>query len=342
MAAKRTRASHIPHVVKTRGAVKEAKTRYQEAEARKRLSPNLLSPADIRGEYDASRVLYTTLGGEIRPLNDADIQAFKDNIAAVGRHYKKGLTAQKIINLSREVDRERANEQIHYAIPSSVNRGMIRFITNAGPNSDVKRHYVMVNILDYVELSSSPGEPNKLAAKMQKQSPLQIWCDCAHFRYTFSYIATIGGVNAGPPEVHYPKLKNPTLTGIGCKHILRTMHEFQRSNQIKTVLERMIRRAQSDAERQSETIKQEEAEKIAKTQGRTQRDVTVKHPVRTDLHPLRAKLKEKYAKQKAEKPIKDAEQARYDAERNLRKLKALGAISDKDFKQIIATLSKKG
>ncbi len=54
----KSRTSHIPHVTKTRGAVKEANELYATAEAVKRRSSNLLSPADINGRYDAGRVCY--------------------------------------------------------------------------------------------------------------------------------------------------------------------------------------------------------------------------------------------------------------------------------------------
>lgn len=337
----KSRSSHIPHVIRTRGAIKEANARFARDDAIKRRSPNLLTPSDLRGNYDASRVLMTTLGGEIRPLSDEDLAAFRDNIAAVSRHYTKGLTAQKIINLSRDTDRERANEQIHYAIPSSANRGTIRFITNASEESTVKRHFTIVKILDFISQASQPEEPKSIASKMQKTSPLQVWCDCGAWRFTFAYVATIGGVNAGPPETIYPKLRNPLLTGLGCKHILRTLTEFQRSSSIREVIARMVSRNQSENQRQNEVITTETAREIANRQRKAARDVEVRLPgPKPEWDPLRARIKKKWTADKEKKPAKTADKARADALKNLRKLKDLGQLSQADYNKILATLTK--
>ncbi|CAE6901356.1 hypothetical protein R70199_03713 [Paraburkholderia domus] len=338
----KSRTSHIPHVVKTRGAVKEANARFAAADAVRKQSPNLLLPADISGKYDASRVLSTTLGGEIRPLTQEDLEAFRDNIATVSRHYTKGLTAQKIINLSRDDDRLRANEQIHYAVPSSANRGNVRFITNAGPESEYKRHFVWINILDYQAQSATPDEPRTIARRMAKNSPLQIWCDCPRFRFWYAYVATIGGLNAGPrAENAFPKIRNPMLTGIACKHILRSLHDFQRSSAIQNVLARMVQRAQSDAAVQQELISGDEARRIAQQQSRKQRDVEVKLPgPKPEWSPLRARIKKKWTADKEKQPAKTADRARADALKNLRKLKDLGQLSQADYNKILATLQK--
>lgn len=347
----KSRTSHIPHVTRTRGAVKEANERYAAAEAVKRRSSNLLSPADINGKYDAARVLSTTLGGQIRPLTDEDLQIFQDNINTVARHYNKGLTAQKIINLSSDGDRKRATEQIHYAVPSSANRGTVRFITNAGPDSALKRHFVVVKMLDYASASVVPGDPMKIARKIAVSSPLQIWCDCAQFRFRLSYICTIGGLNAVGAERNYPKITNPTLTGVACKHILRTMQDIQRSSSILRVIGRMVQRAQTDAATQQERITESEARQIAQQQARTQREVELKLPTaKSEWDPLRARIKKKWTAdkekpsttivEKEKRPAKTADRARADALKNLRKLKDLGQLSEADYNKILATLKK--
>lgn len=338
MAKPTDRTKHIPHVIQTRGAVKEANERLRAARQERALSPNLLLPADVRGEYDASRVLMTTLGGEIRPLTTEDLQTFRDNIATVGRHYKKGLTAQKIINLSRDIDRERANREIHYAIPSSANRGTVRFITNASEQSEVLRHFTVVELMGYDAAVASPEEPSALASRLVKESPLRIWCDCGRYRYYYGFITTIGGCNAVVSENAFPKIRNPHLTGIACKHLLRTLSELQRSNSIRSIIAKMIAREQAaETARANSIVDKETAKKLARQQARKQRDVTVHIP--KSVVRLREAGAKKWAKPK---PSKDAEQARFDAERNLRKLKNLGQLSDADFKTILATLAKKG
>ena len=335
MAPPRSKADQIKDLVNHRGSVKEARERLKADQDRRARASTLLSPADVRGEYDAERVLKTTLGGELRTITVEDLQAFRDNIATIGRHYKKGLTAQKVINLARPEDRERANQQIHHAIPAGANRGTVRFITNAGPNSDVVRHHVHVDLMGYSVATASPLDPKKLATELVKKSPLRLWCDCGRWRFWYGYIATIGGFNLVYNETAFPKIKNPMLTGVACKHILRVMHELQRSTSIRNVVAQMIERGQSDEARKHATISKEQAEKIAKQQARKRSEIQVKHPQKE------VKALQKIVAAKKAPPKKDADQARFDAERNLRRLKELGQISDADFKTIMTTLRKK-
>jgi hypothetical protein len=338
----KSRASHIPHVTKTRGAVSEFNKRQREHEERRALAkPYILTPADVNGKYDAARALKTTLGGERRPLTAEDLAVFRDNISTIARHYQKGLTAQQIINLSEEHDIKRANDFIHYAVPSSANRGTVRFITNASPTSDVKRHYTVVKFLDFQNAVISQEESNKAAGALGRYGKLAISCDCGRWNFWFRYIATIGGFNAAGKELGFPKIRNPQLMGIACMHILRTLREVQSGSAVKSVVARMIDSARADDARQQIAITKAEAQKVARSQAKSVKDVEVRLPgIKPDWDPLRARIKKKWTADKETKPTKTADKARADALKNLRRLKDLGQLSQADYDKIHATLTK--
>ncbi|MBX9901187.1 MAG: hypothetical protein K2Y28_10450, partial [Burkholderiaceae bacterium] len=161
-----------------KGSAKEADY-LRKVDARRRgTATNIINPAEVKGEYDAGRLLLTTLNGDLRPITQDDLATFRKNVKAVGNRLKKGLTAQQIINLSRAEDRERANKQIHLAVPAGSNKGVIRFLTNASQDSNVSRHHVTVDVVNYEAAVASPTDPKKLALWLVKESPLKYDCDC--------------------------------------------------------------------------------------------------------------------------------------------------------------------
>ena len=281
---------------KIRGHVSQARERFskdaREREAAGRLprSQNIiLTEKEVRGDWDASRILMTTLGGEPRPITANDLAAFRQNIRTAQRKFgaRAGITARQIIDLasgrplgytspdgSYRSDIDKARREITSAIPLSAVNGTIRFATNAGPNSKVNRHYVTVNLLEFESAAA------KLAAteKKDKQTPKQVanWlrkqklafdCDCERHRYFFRYVATIGGFAAGRKETGYPKIRNPKLQGVACKHVLRVMTELESSNTVLRFLENHLQRVSEYKSRTAMTQKQ--AEKILKEKKRT-------------------------------------------------------------------------
>lgn len=186
----------------------------------------ILSPDDILGKYNFKRELRTTLGGVIRPITDADLRDFQRNIKAAGKQYKRGITAQTVIDNSRPDDLRRGNAEIKFSVPLSHAAGRFQFATNAGPSSKVTRHYVTIEFMNYSAALGNPRPSDKVAYYLTK-SYLKFDCDCGRHRFWYRYISTIGGFNAGRDETGFPKIRNPQLIGVACKHVLRTMTAIQ-------------------------------------------------------------------------------------------------------------------
>lgn len=269
------------------GSVKDAKTRASaDAAQRKEAgdSPKsvILNANDVQGEYDAYRALKTTLGGEPVKITIDHIRAFQHNIRTVKNKFKAGIRARQVIDLSLKDDITRSNEQIRMAVPTSAGKepgtgggALVRFMTNAGPDSDVTRHHVLVNFMDFSKIASSGahGDARKSADRLRKQ-PLKIECSCGRWRFWFRYIATIGGFNAGRDETGFPKIRNPGLSGVACKHILRVMHEVESSPSVLAFLERLIKKARERDDNQVNIRNsQKDAEAQAKEQAENGSDV---------------------------------------------------------------------
>jgi hypothetical protein len=119
-------------------------------------------------------------------------------------------------------DIDRANQQIHLAVPISRKSGLVHFLTNAGPDSKVQNHHVEV---EFANFGSVVFDIKKEAVNTVKNrianGKLKFECDCERHTFWFRYMATIGGYGLGRQEGGFPKVRNPHLSGVACKHVLR-------------------------------------------------------------------------------------------------------------------------
>ena len=254
---------------KLRGSAADIKSRAAEDAAQRKAAGNhpksvILTARDVQeGKYDAKRALETTLGGILRPLTNADLRAFRQNVKTVQDRYTAGIRAKQVIELSLPIDRKRANEEIHYATPVSAYGGKVRFLTNAGPESDLTHHHVQVEFLSYAASAAGAKGDAKAAAMRLRKEPIKIECDCGRWRFWYRYIATIGRFNAGRDETGFPKIRNPSLHGVACKHILRVMTEVESGSTVLGFLARLIDKARAkDDNKVSVQMSQSEAEAL--------------------------------------------------------------------------------
>ena len=274
------------HVGEAKGRAATDRAQREEAEAAPRSV--ILTKNDVQGEYDAHRVLTTTLGGALRGITADDLATFRRNMKLAQKNFHgNGITARQVVDLasSRQLkyvhaedgsDITKARREITMAMPVSAMGGEVRFITNAGPESKVNRHHVLVRFNAFAEAA------NKLAATKAKdmQSPKQVanWlrkqklafdCDCERHRYFLRYVSTIGNFNAGRPEHGYPKIRNPKLKGVACKHVLRVMAEIDSSGTVWSFLTKHMERLQASSDNTARTQqKQKEAEEASGKQTR--------------------------------------------------------------------------
>lgn len=277
---------------KLRGHVSDSRARFEadrrEREAAGKLPPDqniILTEREVRGEWDASRVLMTTLGGAVRPITANDLAAFRQNMRMAQKAFNprggQGITARQVIDLASgkpliytnaydlkqgyQSDIDKARSEITMCVPASAMNDTVRFITNAGPNSSVNRHYVTVKFMRWDEACAKVAALEKgdtagvrrIANWLRKQK-LAFDCDCERHRYFFRYVASIGGFAAGRKETGYPKIRNPHLNGCACKHVLRVMADIESSGAVLRFLEKHLSKVSEYKARTQLTQKQAE------------------------------------------------------------------------------------
>lgn len=275
---------------KIRGHIGEARSRFAKDKAEREAAGKLPKPLNIilterevRGDWDASRVLMTTLGGKPRPLTSDDLAVFRQNMRTAQRRFKGtgGITPRQVIDLASSTplhyvdptsryksDIEKARREITQAVLLSAHGDVLRFRTNAGPDSKDTHHNVVVQMKAFHEaaakmaatdLKDSKAKARSVANWLRKQK-IAFDCDCARHRYFFRYVATIGGFAAGRQETGYPKIRNPKLHGVACKHVLRVMAELESSGLVLGLLTRHLENVAEYKSRTTITQKEAEAE----------------------------------------------------------------------------------
>lgn len=259
------------------GATKEANSQFKRDKNQRAEASNTLEPTAL-GDNQLANELTTTLGGVSRPLTNADLFEFRRRVGLVRRRstnhsIKHGITAQQVIAFAKpspniigarqkqgKTDIDRANKQIKMAVLTTANKGLLKFVTNAsGETKGVTRHHVNVRLMTYPEAVALPRESSKTRrlGKWLANQPLKFECDCGRHTYWFRYVASIGGWCEGREETGYPKVRNPQLMGVACKHVLRVMRELTTGNIVHDKIGRMvatqqpIRTKQKDADRQA-------------------------------------------------------------------------------------------
>ena len=327
----------------TRARQHEVLERHRQ-QKQKQESQILLNPDEVSGGYDATRLLTTTLGGVVRPITQEDLRQFRENIRRAGAKFKGGITAKQVIDLSLKIDRERSNEQIRTAIPVSEAGDVIHFVTNAGPTSIDTKHHVFVQFLGFSAAVASPKPPEKAVLEVLK-GKVRLDCNCGRWRYFLRYVATIGNYNYKLGEHNFPKLKNPSLAGVACKHLLRVNAMILQSPTLKNYIVQMIKRARTVEEsrrRDHKVIDQKQlAEQLASERSR-------QHKVKTTEEKLaERKPKSKQAQVKVvaaaaakakARQAKAVDKTRAATVANFQKLMALGAITQDQYNAMVKSL----
>jgi len=203
----------------------------------------LIKSARSKAGIDVSELLSFTLGDTVRnnellkTLDASVLNAYLANVKKAASQFTGGITPQQVINLSRAVDIKRANEQIFLASLFKREGNVFYFLTNAGPDSKSQNHKVTVQLLDYPQLlvntTKAPSANN--VRKTLKDGKIKFDCDCGRHQFWYRYIATVGKYNFGIDETRYPSTRNPNLTGLGCKHVLRVMNHVTSGMMVERV-----------------------------------------------------------------------------------------------------------
>lgn len=337
--------SSKPLIGSSTDAQRESRALFKAQAEQRGKSNVLLSPDDLAGDYDAGRLLSTTLGGVRRPITDADLEMFRRKALALGKKFKGGITIKQIIENSTSDDRGRSNKEIRVAMPVRRTGNTVDFVTNAGPNSIHTRHHVKVKLMN---LDSAIAMPTKAteAVKLVTAGYIKFDCSCEHHRYRLRYLATIGKYNAGNAEPAYTKITNPRLIGVACKHVLRVVHQLG-----MPIMRQYIAKAIEDGRRD---VAPKTVATRKKDQQALEKELAAKSHHKRNRVESASERNDRLAQQRAVKAVADKARARtktvnparIDRERNsaeqkLRLLAQMGGITEKQLQKMLTTLKGK-
>src|SRR3954470_20300177 len=101
--------------------------RLADLQSRQRATTILTPEAMQGGKHSPARLLWTTLGGQARPITNDDLLKFRRAVASVGGRLQAGITSREVIDLSTATDRERARKEIAHAVPARLRAGQVIF-----------------------------------------------------------------------------------------------------------------------------------------------------------------------------------------------------------------------
>lgn len=208
---------------------------------RRQNASGILAPEAVGGKVSAAKLLYTTLGGAPRQITAADLAHFRAQAASLGTKHRAGVTIADLVDGSLPDDLKRARDEVRWSTPARLHNGTIDFVTNASRESKATRHYVRISFTgDYGEALARASTPLQAAAWLVAEGRLKYDCDCGRHTFWYRYVSTAISANAGRAETGFPKIRNPNLTGMACKHVLRTVVDLRSSMLVRKRLADMI------------------------------------------------------------------------------------------------------
>lgn len=171
-----------------------------------------------------------------------DLQTFEGRRKQIRKTLNSGvagITYAQLVAGSEAIDVKRANNAvddgsgIKRATPVALKHNVVTISVQASDRSEDSHHRVKVRFEEWDELIDELAD-EKSAAKVAKKlcaGRVSFDCDCGRHQYWFRYIATAGNFALAPPkEYSFPKIRNPNLKGIACKHVIHSMTRLQKAS----------------------------------------------------------------------------------------------------------------
>ena len=208
-------------------------------------------------------------------LTQQDLKRFENKVKElqkdlIANNISGGITPNAVISRSRMIDIRRAEQEIHTVQAVKFDKhGVMTFRTNASKKYGATHHIVQVQFLNF-QAALNAGNLNVKFLDEYLKSAVKFDCDCGRHRYWYRYVATIGGFAFGKSETAFPKIRNPELAGLACKHVVRVMHTLARKPvSLRQAAKMHIMRFRQDPNQIAKTLTKKQADnaKIIAKQG---------------------------------------------------------------------------
>lgn len=319
--------------------------RKNRANARRTLTPALLRNKDAETLVDA---LGKKKGGKF--FTAEDMKNFMSNRQAHRQRTSSdiaGITYAQLVAHSLKIRVQRANNKvddgsgIKNAMFLRIRHNVLDVQVRASEASHKDHHLVRVRFEEWDRYVDDVGDEKTSLDALTRRlaaSRVSFDCSCEDHQYRYRYMATAGNYALKPPaEYAFPKVENPHLEGLACKHVIHSMTRLQSSvwrrqlgNQLKKAAESV--QFGDDRKRSSKTFNEQEQKVLARNRS-TQ---TNQRKLMAEFERYQASQKAMAKKQAEEKDKIDALRKQVSRARNATKKKAaalaLGREENKKLK----------
>ncbi|MCX8980177.1 phage tail protein [Citrobacter portucalensis] len=164
-------------------------------------------------------------------------EANRDKLKAKFDPKTAGITYHQLIAHCLKIDVDRANNKVNdgSGISSAAFTGMkhnVMLVNVTASQASVHQHHrVRIRLEEWDDamdqLNGEKGNPKKVVKNLCA-GRVSVDCDCGRWQYWYRYIGTAGNFALTPPkEYAYPKVRNPRLQGVACKHIIHALTRLQ-------------------------------------------------------------------------------------------------------------------
>lgn len=310
-----------------------------------------LSPAAIeRGirSGDGAKVDEKEGGGN---YTADELKAFRKMMQKAQKEYDQGnagAPVKQLIAQTRSADVRRANQQIRYSRLYQVRGNMLKFqVPASGENGYDGSYQVRVRLEGWNAMLVS-GKKWKSAAKGAANGRVSIDCQCGRHQFWYRYLAGVGGYAVTPPqEKDFPKLRNPSLDGACCKHVVKTLQTLQSPTVQGVLADEMERQADAAGygDVQSRFLSSAEHKKLKRARPRKADQQSAAAAYREYLKSVKgmksatSKAKKKMSTEAENRKLKAKDRARQQQIRKAEK-KAEGLQREADISKLSAALNK--
>lgn len=212
---------------------------HQDRQARRRKSRRQLTPALLKNR-NLEDILTLGKKRDGTFFTKDDLKEFEKSRKQTRAKYsnsKPGITYAQLVASARDIDVKRANNSvtdgsgIKSASFIGIKHNVAIISVTASDRSEDSHHQVE---LRFEEWDEAMDEATDDIAQLQRvtrnlaKGRVSINCDCRRYMYWYRYIATAGNFTIAPPKEYiYPKIRNPRLQGVACKHIIHAFTRMQ-------------------------------------------------------------------------------------------------------------------
>lgn len=216
-------------------AREEAKT----AAAIRENAKGILKNQVIQRQINKRQGIVLAYGMSEVQFNLGDLEQFIRAIEKAENRFNnqvQGVPYSSLLRASRPIDKQRAKEVRNATL--FQRRGNIFFFHVTGNSQPF--YQVQIRLEEWTNAILA-REPVLVSVRKMISGRISFECPCGRHQYWYRYMASLGNYGLKPVEKGFPKIRNKTLGGCCCKHVLKVLHELT-TTRVQFILSKELER----------------------------------------------------------------------------------------------------